>query len=53
MVPSRNLDPARLLRRVFGLEYVTLGWNVIGIFVLAVAALRARSVAWPGSAWTV
>ena len=37
-----------LLRRGFGLEGATLGWNVIGIFVLAVAALRARSVALAG-----
>ncbi len=40
-------DPvrARLLRRGFTLEYVTLGWNVAGIIVLAVAA---RSVALAG-----
>ncbi len=37
-----------LVRRGFVLEGVTLGWNVIGIFVLAVAALRARSVALAG-----
>ncbi|MFF4401359.1 cation transporter [Streptomyces sp. NPDC001480] len=37
-----------LLRRGFALEYVTLGWNVVGIVVLAVAALRARSVALAG-----
>jgi divalent metal cation (Fe/Co/Zn/Cd) transporter len=36
---------ARLVRRGFVLEYVTLGWNVAGIIVLAVAALAARSVA--------
>jgi divalent metal cation (Fe/Co/Zn/Cd) transporter len=39
---------ARLLRRGFVLEYATLGWNVVGIAVLAVAALRARSVALAG-----
>jgi divalent metal cation (Fe/Co/Zn/Cd) transporter len=39
---------ARLLRRGFVLEYVTLGWNVVGIVVLAVAALAARSVALAG-----
>jgi divalent metal cation (Fe/Co/Zn/Cd) transporter len=27
------------------LEYVTLAWNVVGVFVLAVAAIKARSVA--------
>jgi divalent metal cation (Fe/Co/Zn/Cd) transporter len=37
-----------LLRRGFALEYVTLGWNVVGIVVLAVAAVAARSVALAG-----
>ncbi|MDX6351076.1 MAG: hypothetical protein QOF84_5866 [Streptomyces sp.] len=37
-----------LLRRGFALEYATLGWNVIGIVVLAVAAVSARSVALAG-----
>ena len=37
-----------LLRRGFALEYVTLGWNVAGIVVLAVAAVTARSVALAG-----
>jgi divalent metal cation (Fe/Co/Zn/Cd) transporter len=43
-------DPARtrLLRRGFVLEYVTLGWNVVGIVVLAIAAVAARSVALAG-----
>jgi divalent metal cation (Fe/Co/Zn/Cd) transporter len=35
----------RLLRRGFALEWVTLGWNVIGVAVLAAASYRARSVA--------
>ncbi len=39
---------ARLLRRGFVLEYVTLGWNVAGIIVLAIAAVAARSVALAG-----
>jgi divalent metal cation (Fe/Co/Zn/Cd) transporter len=39
---------ARLLRRGFALEYVTLGWNVVGIVVLAIAAFAARSVALAG-----
>jgi len=39
---------ARLLRRGFALEYVTLGWNVAGIIVLALAAVTARSVALAG-----
>jgi divalent metal cation (Fe/Co/Zn/Cd) transporter len=38
----------RLLRRGFLLEYATLGWNVIGIAVLAVAAVTAGSVALAG-----
>jgi divalent metal cation (Fe/Co/Zn/Cd) transporter len=43
-------DAARkaLLRRGFALEYATLGWNVAGIVVLAIAALSARSVALAG-----
>jgi divalent metal cation (Fe/Co/Zn/Cd) transporter len=43
-------DPRRLVlvRRGFTLEYLTLGWNVIGIGVLAIAAITARSVALAG-----
>jgi len=41
-----ELDP--LLGRGRRLEYVTLGWNVVGIVILAVAAIRARSVALGG-----
>src|SRR3954454_5688415 len=37
-----------LLRRGFVLEGITLGWNVVGVVVLAVAAVRARSVALAG-----
>ncbi len=39
-----------LLRRGFALEYATLAWNVIGIVVLAIAAVPARSVALAGFA---
>jgi divalent metal cation (Fe/Co/Zn/Cd) transporter len=39
---------ARLLRRGFALEYTTLAWNMVGIVVLAVAAIGARSVALAG-----
>lgn len=39
---------AVLVRRGFILEYITLGWNVVGVLVLAVAALTARSVALGG-----
>jgi divalent metal cation (Fe/Co/Zn/Cd) transporter len=37
-----------LLRRGFALEYLTLAWNLIGIAVLAVTAITARSVALAG-----
>jgi divalent metal cation (Fe/Co/Zn/Cd) transporter len=45
MRPDRR---AALLRRGFALEYATLAWNVIGIVVLAIAAIDARSVALAG-----
>jgi divalent metal cation (Fe/Co/Zn/Cd) transporter len=37
-----------LLRRGFALEYATLGWNVVGVVILAVTAIAARSVALAG-----
>ncbi|WP_327064966.1 cation transporter [Kitasatospora sp. NBC_01302] len=46
--PPAPLDTARLVRRGFALEWATLSWNVIGIVVLAVAAIGARSVALAG-----
>ncbi len=46
-VTDESSRPA-LLRRGFALEYATLGWNVVGIVVLAVAAVTARSVALAG-----
>ena len=39
---------ARLLSRGRKLEAVTLGWNIVGVFVLAFAAVQARSVALAG-----
>jgi len=39
---------SRLLRRGFILESITLGWNVVGIVVLAFGAVMARSVALAG-----
>jgi divalent metal cation (Fe/Co/Zn/Cd) transporter len=36
------------LQHGFHLEYATLGWNIIGIVVLAIAALKAHSVALAG-----
>lgn len=45
---DRELDRKRLLRRGRLLEVATLGWNVVGIVVLAIAAIGARSVALGG-----
>lgn len=41
-------ERSALLRRGLALEYSTLGWNVIGIVVLAWTAILARSVALAG-----
>jgi divalent metal cation (Fe/Co/Zn/Cd) transporter len=43
-----SADNQALLRRGFVLEYATLAWNIVGIIVLAVAAVTARSVALAG-----
>lgn len=40
--------PARLRRAGIGLEVVTLGWNVIGVVLLAILAVRSSSVALAG-----
>jgi len=45
---TRAADSHALLRRGFFLERATLGWNVVGVVVLAIAAVRARSVALAG-----
>ena len=48
---STSAAPAhrdQLLQRGLWLEYATLGWNVVGVGVLAVAALAAHSVALAG-----
>jgi divalent metal cation (Fe/Co/Zn/Cd) transporter len=53
-MPSPLTEPADdrartvLLLRGFALEYVTLAWNVVGIAVLGIAAVAARSVALAG-----
>jgi divalent metal cation (Fe/Co/Zn/Cd) transporter len=39
---------AQLLKRGRKLEVATLGWNIVGVFVLAFAAVQARSVALAG-----
>jgi divalent metal cation (Fe/Co/Zn/Cd) transporter len=41
-------SPSTLLRRGYALEGITLGWNVVGVVVLAVAAISAHSVALGG-----
>lgn len=49
--PVTSLAPQRaavLLRRGFVLEGLTLAWNVVGVVVLAVVALRTGSVALAG-----
>jgi divalent metal cation (Fe/Co/Zn/Cd) transporter len=47
-LPGASPATVRLRRRGLLLEYTTLGWNVAGVAVLAVAAARARSVALAG-----
>lgn len=41
-------DRQALLRRGRRLEYTTLSWNVVGVVVLAIGAISARSVALAG-----
>ncbi|KJY42419.1 cation transporter [Streptomyces sp. NRRL B-1568] len=48
MSAAKEVSRDDLLRRGFALEYTTLAWNIIGIVVLAIAALTARSVALAG-----
>jgi divalent metal cation (Fe/Co/Zn/Cd) transporter len=43
-----STETDRLLRRGRQLEIVTLVWNVAGVFILAIAAITARSVALAG-----
>ena len=45
---SADAARGRLVRHGLRLEFATLSWNVIGVAVLAVAALAARSVALAG-----
>jgi divalent metal cation (Fe/Co/Zn/Cd) transporter len=49
LVPhSQEVAGAAALRRGRQLELVTLSWNVVGVFILAIAAIEARSVALAG-----
>lgn len=43
-----RIRDVRLLSRGRKLEAATLGWNIVGVFVLAFAAVQARSVALAG-----
>ena len=42
------MDKAILLKRGLYLEYITLGWNVVGVGIVLIAARRAGSVALAG-----
>jgi len=42
---SKQKSPKSLLQRGLRLEYFTLFWNVVGIFITAFAAFKAHSVA--------
>lgn len=48
MTAPMDKQRADLVRRGFVLEYLTLAWNVLGIVILAIAAVSARSVALAG-----
>jgi len=50
MADEQGVTQRQLTRRGFALEYVTLGWNVVGIVVLGLAATSARSPALVGFA---
>jgi divalent metal cation (Fe/Co/Zn/Cd) transporter len=47
-IVARSDETIRLRRRGLGLEYATLGWNVVGSVLVLAAALTARSVALAG-----
>jgi divalent metal cation (Fe/Co/Zn/Cd) transporter len=42
------VNQTALLKRGFLLEYLTLGWNVVGVIIVVLAAYAARSVALAG-----
>ncbi len=48
MTAGSTGDDPHLLRQGRRLEVATLGWNAVGVVVLAVAAIEARSVALAG-----
>lgn len=46
--PAASASTARFHRSGVRLERITLGWNIVGVIVLAVSATRASSVALAG-----
>ena len=48
MSDAKDFDRRALLRTGCVLEGITLGWNVVGIVVLAIAAIAAKSIALGG-----
>ncbi|WP_201386220.1 cation transporter [Ktedonobacter sp. SOSP1-85] len=42
------MQQTTLLKRGLWLEYITLGWNVVGVIIVIIAAYAARSVALAG-----
>lgn len=47
-MPPDSCSTDALLSRGLLLEYITLGWNVVGMVIVALAAISARSVALAG-----
>ena len=45
MTPEPRSDRNALLPRGFALEGFTLAWNIVGVVILAIAAISARSLA--------
>ena len=48
IIPSQPTRSAALTQRGLRLEYATLGWNVVGCWIVLISAYRARSVALAG-----
>jgi divalent metal cation (Fe/Co/Zn/Cd) transporter len=46
--PSRQDGTAALIQRGLHLEYATLGWNLVGCWIVLVSAVAAKSVALAG-----
>jgi divalent metal cation (Fe/Co/Zn/Cd) transporter len=43
-----NTNTSKLIKRGIILEYLTLGWNVVGVVVVGMAAISAHSIALAG-----